>query len=215
MTFAVLLRAKTLIWKNDLLRMKGRQRLSAFVFAAFTIYLALAILRGEVELFRALENGFPGASEGFLASVLASLITFAFFWGIGTMLSQLYLSSDLELLLAAPIPPRDIYLLKLLEGIQTLVLPGALAVTAWVSYGIAMKSSWGYYLLASLGFVCLLVLLVAAAMSFIMLVVGLIPARRAQELYALLWTLVAGALWAAWMLSSESQRERPLWFSAC
>ena len=182
MTFLTLLRAKALIWKNDLLRMKGRQRISTLIFGVLTLYLGSAILRGEIELFRALESGIPGASQGILTSVLSSLITFAFFWGIGTMLSQLYLSSDLELLLAAPIHPLHIYLLKLLEGIQTLVFPGVLAIATWVSYGIAMKSSWGYYLLASLGFICLLVLLVAAAMSFIMLVVGLMPARRAQEL---------------------------------
>jgi hypothetical protein len=203
MTLVVLLRAKALIWKNDLLRMNRRQQFSTLVLVVFTVYLASMILRGEVELFTALQSAFPGASQSFLTSILSSLVTFAFFWGIGTMLSQLYLSSDLELLLAAPVAPLSIYLLKLLEGMQTLVFPGALALTAWVSYGVALKSSWAYYLLASVGFLCLLVLLVAAAMSFIMFVVGLMPARRAQELYALLWTLIAGSLWAVWMIASN------------
>lgn len=198
-----LLRVKALIWKNGLFRMTNRQRVGNLAFLVLIAYFASFIFRGMVSVFRALEGAAPQVSQALLTSSMSGLVAFAFFWGIGIMLSQLYLASDLELLLAAPIPPLNIYLLKLLEGLRSMVLPALLALTALIAYGVAADASWLYYVVMLVGYLCLLALIAATSMTLIMIIVRLIPARRAQELYALIWTIAAGLLWALWMIFSN------------
>ncbi len=198
-----LLKAKALIWKNGLFRMTNRQRMGTLAFLALIAYFAFFVFRGMVSVFRALEGAAPQASQALLTSSMSGLVAFAFFWGIGIMLSQLYLASDLELLLASPIPPLGIYLLKLLEGLQSMALPALLALASLIAYGVATSASWLYFVVVLFGYLCLLVLVAATSMTLIMIIVHLIPARRAQELYALIWTIAAGLLWALWMVFSN------------
>jgi len=203
MTTWALLRTKALIWKNGLLRGTRRQWLSRLAFLAFIAYLAYELFGYLVRLFALLENLSPGASQGFLATTLSSLISFALFWGMGMTLGQLYLSSDLELLLAAPILPFNLYLLKLVEGLQAISLPGVLSLGCLLAYGAALQSSWIYYVVAAAGFLSLLVLVSALSMAIIMLIVRWLPAHRAQEMYTLVWMVSFGAIWAAWMIASN------------
>ena len=193
MNLVILLRAKALIWKNNLLRMKPRQRFGLLAFLIFILYISAAILRGGVQLFTVLGEMDPGAAQGVLASLFSGLIVFSFFWGAGITLSQLYLSSDLESLVGRAAPSVEhLCALAAERGMQNLVFPALISLVFFLAYGVAFNSSVGYYLLALLGFVCLLFLPQVAAMALIMLAVSLIPARRAQEIYALLWTLVGG-----------------------
>jgi len=202
MALWLLLKAKALIWKNSLFRMTNRQRVGNLAFLVLIAYFASFVFRGMVSVFRALEGAAPQASQALLTSAMSGLVAFAFFWGIGIMLSQLYLASDLELLLAAPIPPLSIYLLKLLEGLQSMALPALLALASLIAYGVAIGGAWPYYVLVLCGYLCLLALIAATSMTLIMIIVRFIPARRAQELYVLIWTIAAGLLWALWMVFS-------------
>jgi hypothetical protein len=154
-------------------------------------------------LFELLQAGPPGATQAFMTTILSGLVAFALFWGVGTLLSQLYISSDLELLLAAPVPPGTIYALKLVEGVQTLIFPGLMSLSCIVAYGMISGASWLYYLLGVMGFLCLALLLTAVAMAVVMFVVRLLPATRVREIWMMLWTVGIGLLWASWMLSSN------------
>ena len=202
----VLLRIKFLIWKNTLLRRPGRQRLSYLVFLVAIGYLAVGVFRGIIYLFTMLQASAPQASGAFLTSTLSGLVTIAIFWGLGTTLSVLYTSSDLELLMSAPIPPRTVYAIKLLESLQSLLLPSLLSLSCIVAYGVAAGASWPYYVLALLGFAGLLLLLAALSMLAIMLVVRIIPAQRTREIWMLLFALLTTVLWGGWTLASSGSR---------
>ncbi len=202
----VLLRAKALIWKNTLFRRSPRQHLGYLAFIVAVGYLAAGVFRGIVYLFNALQDAAPQAAGAFLTSVLAGLVTIAIFWGLGSTLALLYTSSDLELLMSAPIPPRSVYALKLLESVQSLLLPSLLSLSCIIAYGVSVGASWPYYPLALLGFACLLFLLAALSMLAIMLIVRVLPAQRTREVWLLLFAILTTLLWGGWMLSANNGR---------
>ena len=198
-----LLRLKAQIWKNSVFRAPGRRRWRRILGYGVSVYLGWLVFQGILGLFQVLQEGPAGAAQAFMTTVLSGLIAFALFWGVGSLLSQLYISSDLELLLAAPLRSRTVYLLKLLEGVRTLLFPGLMSLSSIVAYGVVSGASWAYYLLGILGFLCLAVLLTAVAMALVIFVVRLLPASRAREIWMLLWTVGIGLIWATWMLSSN------------
>ena len=197
------LRAKALIWKNTLLRRTRREQLSLVAFLVLTGYLAVGLFRGIVGLFEILAGAPGAAAEAFLTTLLSGLVTLALFWGLGAILNQLYVSSDLELYLAAPVPPRAVFLLKLVEGMGSLVLPSALSIACLLAYGKTSGGAWTYYVLAAVGFLCLTALLTAATMTIVMLMVRVLPARRTREAWLLLWTVLFGGVWVVWVVSSN------------
>ncbi|NLS79790.1 MAG: hypothetical protein GXY76_21295 [Chloroflexi bacterium] len=202
----ILLRAKALIWKNTLFRRSRRQQLGYLAFLALVGYMAVGIFRGITYLFTTLQGAAPEAASAFLTSVLAGLVTIALFWGLGSTLGLLYTASDLELLMSAPVPPLTVYALKLLESVQSLLLPSLLSLSCLVAYGVAIGAAWPYYLLALLGFVALLLLLSALSMLAVMLVVRFLPAQRTREIWLLLFAILTTVLWGAWTLTANNSR---------
>jgi len=205
MTAWILLRTRALILKNTLLRRSRRENLRVLAALIAFGYLAVAIFQGTVRLFELLASSGQGAAEAMLATTFSGLVTFALFWGIGYILNQLYVSSDLELLLAAPIPPRTVYGFKLVEGMQSMLLPGALSAASLLAYGAATGGDALYYVLALVGFGALLALLASLAMVAVMLMVRVLPAQRTREIWTMLWTIVVGIIWVVWMVSSRGQ----------
>jgi hypothetical protein len=126
------------------------------------------------------------------------------FWGLGPILNQLYLRSDLELLLVAPISHRAIFLTKFLDALQTVLFPSLLGLASLWAFGAAHRSPWLYYPLATLAWLITVSLAVLICMLLVMIIMRFLPTRRAQELWALLWTLCFGVVWAGWMLLSNT-----------
>jgi hypothetical protein len=126
-----------------------------------------------------------------LFGALAVLLLTSF----STVLSSLYLSRDLDLLLLAPVPTRAVFVVKLFAG---LVVPYlvlfVLLGPALVGYGAGLGYGLVYYL-ALLVVLALFPLLPAAlGVVLVMAVVRVVPARRAREIVGLLGVL-AGASW--------------------
>jgi hypothetical protein len=89
-----------------------------------------------------------------LGGVVLSLVT-----SLSTAFHHLFMAADEELMLAAPVPLRDVFVLKLLEtwrdGVHILLFQSA----ALIGFGLAMHLTVTYFVLA----VCLAVLLTFAA----------------------------------------------------
>ncbi|MGQ9515865.1 MAG: putative ABC transporter permease subunit [Anaerolineae bacterium] len=199
----LLLRSKFYIWKNSLFRGGTRRVISRLVWYGLSIYLFVVVVQGTHKLFSLVRIFAPTAGGQLLNTFFAGLFTLALFWGIGTNLNQLFLRSDMELLLSLPIMRWDIFVLKLAEATWSNLTAGLLGVAAGIGFGWAAGVPWFYYPWLFIAVVMVLSMLVSLSMLLIMLTVRVLPARRARDLSSLLFTLVFGVLWFGWMIISQ------------
>jgi hypothetical protein len=172
------------------------------VWYGLSVYLFIMVVQGTQELFSLVLAFFPAGTGALLNTFFAGLFTIALFWGIGTNLNQLFLRSDMELLLSLPIA------LKLAEATWSVLLGGLLGMAAGIGFGWAAGAPWFYYPWLGVATLLLLAMLVSLSMLLIMLVVRILPAKRARDLSTVLFTFVFGVLWFGWMILT--QRDEPM-----
>jgi ABC-2 type transport system permease protein len=160
----------------------------------FLLLLGAAFWAGIFYLFSRVLSYFQGV-EGIgtvLAVKLLTMIMVVFFSllvfsNIITALSAYYLSDELVLLHALPLPHDRIYLAKFLETLLSsswmIVLFG---MPVFGAYGVVYRASWVYYGAVVVGLFPLLVIAAAAGIICTMLLVRLFPARRTKEILVLL-----------------------------
>lgn len=121
--------------------------------------------------------------------------------GLGTAIQTFFLNSDLELLMAAPIPARAVFAAKFLEslGVAYLLL-FALGAPALLGMGAGAHFPGAYYLGCVLLFVLLPLLPQSVGMLLVLPLVRLIPPRRLREALSLL----GAALGAAFYLLAQA-----------
>ncbi len=187
-----LLRARWRITWNNIWRASRRRKIGVFfavfglaVLAGFLVFASWGILsvmrRPEVaqfvtpDLIRAVPVLFTGAT--FLAGLLTNF---------GALLQTLYLSGDMEFLLAAPIPTRAVFVAKLVQA----VLPNFLFMSlfnlpALIGLGIAQGYNVTYFVMLPVTLVLLMLAGAGIAAMGVMVVVRVVPARRVAEVMGL------------------------------
>ena len=125
--------------------------------------------------------------QPFLRMIPALTLT-ALFMGIlltsfGVLLQALYLSGDMDFLLASPVPIRAVFMAKLLQAI----LPNFALICLFglpTLYGLAWSLGYNFLFYPLVILVMVLLALAAAGISalLVMLVVRILPARRAAEI---------------------------------
>ncbi len=124
-------------------------------------------------------------------------------------LAALFLSRDLDLLLAAPVPRRAVFLSKLLGGLTpTLLLVTAVTLVPLVGYGLAMKADWPYYLASAIALAVMPVLPAAVGALAVTIIVRRVPAHRLAEIIGLI--VVAMTLSVALVAGSARQLQEAL-----
>ena len=128
-----------------------------------------------------------------LKSVLTSipaLILSAVFFGtlltsFGVLLQALYLSGDMDFLIAAPIPIRAVFIVKLLQAVlPNFALLSLFGIPIFFGLGISNNYALVYYPLVVLVMIVLALAAAGLASLLVMLVVRILPPRRAAELLA-------------------------------
>jgi hypothetical protein len=115
-----------------------------------------------------------------LPFALSLLLIFAML-GVGDMIHQLYLASDLELLMIAPIPRRTIFSVKLLQCSRATFIP-ALAFGAFLlALGLARSATLSYYLLAVLLILAAMLLTTVVVMTLVILLGRFLPAQKTRS----------------------------------
>jgi len=187
-----LLRARWRITWNNIWRASRRRKIGMFfaafglaALAGFLVFASWGILsvmrRPEVaqfvtpDLIRAVPVLFTGAT--FLAGLLTNF---------GALLQTLYLSGDMEFLLAAPIPTRAVFVAKLVQA----VLPNFLFMSlfnlpALIGLGIAQGYNVTYFVMLPVTLVLLMLAGAGIAAMGVMVVVRVVPARRVAEVLGL------------------------------
>jgi len=199
------MRAQFLITRNTLWRGKIGRKIGWVVlavglgFAAWGIYTLMGAaveLLNSAEFAEILQEAAAEAPPGttFPTDVrpyLVALPSTAMFGALvllvltsfGTVLSSLYLSGDIDMLLVAPVPMRAVFVVKFFGG---LVLPYILLFLllgpALLGFGQGMGYGPVYYLAALLALALVPLLPFSLGSLLVIAVVRVVPARRAREL---------------------------------
>jgi ABC-2 type transport system permease protein len=130
----------------------------------------------------------------FFALVLMVLTSFT------TVLSSLYLSGDMDMLLAAPVPMRSVFVVKFFGG---LLVPYLLLFCLLGPFllGFGQGLGWGAAFFATACAVLLLLPLLPTGLGalLVMAVVRVIPARRAREIVG----VISGMIGISWYIFSQ------------
>jgi hypothetical protein len=126
-----------------------------------------------------------------LASIPALTLSIMFvgtlLTSFGVLLQALYLSGDMDFLLATPVPIRAVFVAKLLQA----VLPNFALISLFglpLLFGLGMSNSYSFLYYPLVVIVMIVLALAAAGFSslLVMLVVRVLPPRRAAEILGFL-----------------------------
>jgi len=176
------------IWTGRRLFWAGapwQQILKIVLLAALGVGLVW-VYNTVVTVLRAGEGLFTLA--GFVPMALIMLIFFMLF-GLSDTLQRLYLASDMDLLMAAPIPPRNLYLSRLLLCSQALWIPASFVGGVLLAFGQATRAPWVYYPLALGLLLAALLIFTATGMLVVIGLARIMPPRQARNLIPVLLTL--------------------------
>jgi ABC-2 type transport system permease protein len=191
-------------WYFQLLAVVGLTAI-AIAFGAFSAgvgFTAGSLLRRFPEL--QLESLLPGL---ILTAVTLLLLLNSF----GIALGSLFLSNDLELLMAAPVSRQAVFISKIADGmVNYYALSLVAAVPALVTYGIGLRYGVLYYLLTLITVLGTPLLPAGVGSLTIMVVARFAPARRVREAMGLFAGLVGLACsvisntWRFWFGDNSS-----------
>ena len=155
--------------------------LGAGLISAFVGFLAGDLLRHYPQF------GLESLLPGLLLTAIALLLLVSSF---GIALNALFFSSDLELLMSAPVNRRSVFVVKILDGMTTyfgIVITAT--VPALVIYGLALHYGALYYLLMLAAVLGTPLLPAGLGALLVMLVARVAPARRVREVLGLVAAL--------------------------
>jgi ABC-2 type transport system permease protein len=195
-TFAAMLADTWLLlrlrWQMGLNKFRRRSRATQ-IFSVLGM-LMIAGIFGSLSAFIGLGSGWlfrvmPGVHglEGLVPGAILTLVTILlFFTSFGVALGSLFLSSDLELLMIAPVDRRAVFMSKLLDGIESnYAIIGVLGLPALITYGIGQGFGPLYYLLALPALLVAPLLPEGLGALAVLIVARFAPARRVREALAL------------------------------
>lgn len=219
----VLARARFQVQRNTFWRGRLISKLGTVIFLAALVFVAL-ILYGfarfavralrSPELLSALREaaaatpGLPADPAPLLAAfpsaLLLGALTLLVFSSFGSLLSTLFLSGDIDMLLVAPVPMRAVFVVKFFGGLITqygfmLVLFGPLLV----GYGQGMGYGPLYFLVAVVTLALLPLLPAGVAALLVLAVVRVLPAHRAREIVSVLGGMLGLSFWLLAQLNTD------------
>ena len=113
-------------------------------------------------------------------SILFAILLFAIL-GIGDVMHQLYLSSDLELLMTAPIHGRTIFLVKLFQCSRALLIPVLGFSVLLALLGLARNTGPIYYLFIVIFLLAAMIMATSVVMIMVILLARLIPPQKVRS----------------------------------
>jgi ABC-2 type transport system permease protein len=163
------------------------------------VYRVLSYFRGVAEIGDLL-------STKLLGLVLLTFSSILLLSNVITALSSFFLAKDLDLLAASPVHSIRFYLAKLVETmLHSSWMVVLLAVPLFAAYGIVYDGGPLWPVVVVGAFIPFLVVPAAVGSTLTLLLVNLVPARRAKELLSL---IAIGAIGGLALLLRMAQPER-------
>jgi len=164
------------------------------------------LIRDQLALLNA--EQLPSMIAGFIPLALMIMVSFALL-GVGDVMSQLYLVSDLELLLVAPLRRGTIFMVKLLQCSRASVLPALLLAAVFFALGYAWEAEPSYYILIAVLLLMGMVLATALTMIVVMVIARVLPARYIRAWMPVMiglgvFVLIFGQQWMVQWVAAQS-----------
>jgi len=187
-----LLLLRVRITYNSLRHARFRRKIGTVIIWSMLLGFAIFILsmsRMLLGLMRSPEFAqYVGVDlKAFLATIpaltLSGLFVGTLLTSFGVLLQALYLSGDMDFLLATPVPIRAVFIAKLLQA----VLPNFALISLFglpILFGLGISSGYNiiYYPLVILAMIILALTAAGLSSLLVMLVVRALPPRRAAEI---------------------------------
>lgn len=194
-----LLRLRIRLWYNGFRRSKLRNKIGVLVLVLLGLGVMIGLFFFSTFILQVVQS--PQLAEyidpNTLINALPTLVFTAAFTitvltNFGVLLQALYLSHDMDFLVASPIPMRAVFLAKLLEAI----LPNFALFCAFslpVLFGLGTASHFNLLYYPLLLVILALLALASGGMAalLVMGVVRLVPARRVAEILGFLGAIVS------------------------
>ena len=199
-----LLRLRVRLTLSGVRRAKGRARVGMVIvaivltlFALFLVavsWLLLGLLRSP-ELARYLTIDTAQVVAAIPVLMLTGLFVAILLTSFGSLLSALYLTGDMDFLMATPVPIRAVFVAKLVGSVAPVFGLACLFILP-VLFGLGLSGGYNplYYPLALLAMVALSLAAAGLSSLLVMLVVRVVPPRRAAEILAFFGAIIAISL---------------------
>jgi hypothetical protein len=198
-TVVKLLRLQALITYNNIRRATTRRKIGYAFIALLILGVLVGVFAGSWALLRLVRS--PEVTRyiqlgDLVQNIPVLVLTGAFFvlivTSFGVLLQSLYLSGDMEFLLAAPVSIRAVFIAKLVEAIlPDFGLVCLFGLPILFGLGAAVGFNILYYPLVILVFMALALAISGVTSLLVMAVVRVVPARRVAELLGFLGAIVS------------------------
>jgi hypothetical protein len=212
-----LLRLRVRISYNSFRHAPLRRKISIVIvyllilaFAGFLLTMSWFLLNflRSPELLRFTKIDPQQFMEAIPALILTGLFVGILLTSFGVLLQAMYLSGDMDFLLASPVPIRAVFVSKLLQA----VLPNFALISLFgipVLFGLGISSGYNilYYPLVLLTMIVLTLAASGLSSLLVMLVVRVLPPRRAAEILGFFGALLGLTMSQAGNLSNSFRRD--------
>lgn len=193
-----ILRFRLTMWRRSLRSNRGIRRLGPVVGSIFYVFIAALIALFSAAVTSSVASQDPGREADLLLVPFAAMFLTTLVSGIGVAVNELFVSSDVELLLTAPLTDRTLYLLKLIDCSLPVWPAAGWVLSSLIGFGVALGLGLGYYLGAIAVVLLVAVALTAFAVGVVLLLARLVPPRRLREAMLLISALLGVGVWLLW-----------------
>ena len=178
--------------KTDILKTKSLKKMLLSIFKRLLLLVVLIGVIGYLTI-GLVTLGFKINVE-FLAIVLLALQLVSLIFGIGSVITNLYLSKDNELLMGLPITPNQLFMSKiLLIYFRELSITSVLAIPLFLSFGILGNMGLSFYLCIPI-YIIILPLLPIVVASFLSIPVMMVLKFLKKHMYLSVTLLLIAVL---------------------
>jgi ABC-2 type transport system permease protein len=200
--YLLLVRLRLRLQWNSLIRGAGGRTLRLLAGAVLGVCVLGFVFVISYAVTAVMDEYRPDAVPALLSLLFTAVVMSVLFAEAGGIIHQLYLSSDLDLLLAAPLPLRSLFLLKLTEASSLGALVGLAGIAALAGYGQALDAPGSFYLIGLIVMAVMILSATAVSMTAIMLMMRVIPAGRMRGIITLLGGAVGALVWLGFQLTT-------------
>ena len=198
------------LWWAYLIRSRKGSRLSIVGSSLGVLIFVTAAHFGAYGIFSLMERTQPGRAELYLPAIFGVVAAFGLVPILILTLSELYLQSDIDLLMASPIRLSELFASKFAGLVTATVgLVGLLFLSILTGYARASDVAPIFYVAALLLIAVITILLSAIDMSLVMLAARIMPAKRVQGLIIALSGVMGAGLWLAVQFVSKQSDSPP------
>jgi ABC-2 type transport system permease protein len=145
-----------------------------------------------------------------LSMAFITLFALLLFSGILTTLAKLYLSKDLFLVHALPVPAHEVYLARWLEStLDSSWMMVIFTLPVFVAYGIVYRAGLFFYMLLPLNLIFLSLIASSVSALIVMLAAVMLPANRIRSIIVFLGLAMFMVLFIAFRLLRPERLVNP------